>query len=379
VLSGASIVISGTVESGGQVLSLATVAAYNSLQGSYSVRTDALGAYSLNLPQPSSTESWTIGASKEGYIASSHTLSLTSTSNISQDFALIQGSKLSWSSFEVNGQKNLRLLQVQAQPAFQSGDEAQATAQFLAQTGADNSGFIGAISYSTSSKTLNFNYTFGSTESKTLIDFKATPTGGTLASTLIRLDFSEITSKEIPIIASHFIDRVRGSSGDLSAEKITENGVQVTDYAGFEVPTFGVSANVDVIRIERKNDQAKVSGIKPQGKVYKIDAYAVSNNTETLLGSENIHEILLTFPYDPMVWSPINKGKVYYSTNEGVTWLEHDMNNLVYVDTLRNTITLKSTHLSLWTLGTSGEGLFGNSGAGGGAGGGCFFKSNQGE
>lgn len=374
VLSGNTVTISGQITSVDGNVPLATVSAYSDGLGRFSVETDFEGRYTLNIPQPNGSTTWSFGASKEGLLASVITLNVNSTTPISQDLFLTKGSLLSWSSFEVNGQEDQRLIKIETEPPFQSGDENFATVQFFNSVNVDNSGTIGStLLFSSNSKTVDLIYTRGSGENTANLLFTATPTGGSLASTVVRLEFSDNAKEVIPIVSSHFIDRVRGGSGDLSSEQIQSNGTSITDFAGFEVPPFGVSPNVDVIRIKRKSEEVVIPGITPQGQVYDIQAISIDNNVETVLGSGNINEILLTFPYDANTWSPAKNGKIYFSEDNGSTWQEHDISNIVYLDTLKSTVTFKSTHLSLWTLATDSGGLFGSSGTGSGSGGGCFL------
>jgi hypothetical protein len=90
------------------------------------------------------------------------------------------------------------------------------------------------------------------------------------------------------------------------------------------------------------------------------------------LGNEHIKDILLTFSYGEQNWTPYQDA-IYYSENQGSSWLLFSDSGIQAVDETLKTVTIRSDHLSLWTLGPGGAGLIGRAG-GGDAGGGCLLK-----
>jgi len=369
-LKSALVAISGNVLSGGVPLALAKVAARNSDLGLHETSTDAGGNILLGLPGPGI---WNLAVGKEGY--ASNLQVLTVTGNLALDnIELAAQSRLAWSAYEVKGSPDQRKVLLKAQPPFQSGDPLEIKP-------VDNSiGNIGSPSFDSNLNVMTFTYTHTAGQANVQLSCVGTPKGGTSANTLINLNFQEVTQqKNIPIVAAHFVDRALGGRGDLAEEEIIDNGKVKRDPAGFQVPALGVSSNVHAIRIERLPQQLALPGVQPEGKVYRIDAIAISGNTETVLkDNSEVTEIFLTFGYDPTQWTP-GRGQVLYSRDDGLSWQAVNPSDIRYVDPLLKTVTVRSNHLSLWTLAQQPGGLFGTSGGGQSAGGGGCLLSSGGQ
>lgn len=372
-LSDQVVSINGIVSASGGS-KLATVAAYHPNHGSFDVSCSASGFFTLQIPNPSTAEEWTIGASKEGFQPQTQTLTISPNGSSFLAFTLVSGANFSYSIFDVEGSKVKKVVQVISKPAFQSGDETSAILNFKTMDGAQNTGAFGSVSFNSDESSLEFEYTRGANETLALLEIQAAPSGGTSGSVEVKVSFEEKDEDYSRAMLTHFVDRILGSSQSLASKNIKVDGSDKLDRTAFELPTFGVSDTVDAIRMERKEVKLNQSGFKQSGAMYSFDALDINGSAETVLDNSHINEVYLTFPFDPDEWDPTQGGVVLFSEDGGNTWQEHDISNLLYLDTVNNTVTMKTDHLSVWTLATSAGGLFGNSGSGSNSGGGCLLK-----
>jgi hypothetical protein len=160
--------------------------------------------------------------------------------------------------------------------------------------------------------------------------------------------------------------------------------------SGFEIPPFGVSENVDAIRAESLQDTdttgLQKAGLYTGSKIYQIDAYGQDDTTGEMIkqGNDEINTIYLTLSYDPEIWNP-TVNHVIYSEDDGETWITVPREDILAYDTERYTVTVQTSHLSLWSASLQENqsptsevvGLPSSdtsSSSGGGGGGGCLLR-----
>jgi hypothetical protein len=277
---------------------------------------------------------------------------------LTQDISLTADTFFSWSSTqEIAG--GIIEVWVGSSPAFKLGDES--TAQVTTSEGS-----LSSVQFDANSKSLYVELT-PTTLSKTIqLNFSAQPAAGQLRSLKMDVLVAQVGDQQQNF---HVFQRVSQVAGTTAQVTLAQLGSK-TDLSGVEIPAFGVSANVEAIRMERVQDSFSQLG---SATVYRIDAYAVDELTGVLTqqGNSEIKEIFLTFSYPSTEWDP-TRHSVNYSEDNGATWTRVSPSDVIALDVVRHTITVRSSHLSLWSL-SSTDGLFGQAG-GSSNGGGCLLK-----
>jgi len=341
----------------------AKVMAFHPTAGSFEAEVDLQHNYTLNLPLLDDGDSWLIGASQSGYQAQETTLT-SSIQTQTLDFNLSRKTSLFWKSYQNTSAGNLRLV-ISAEPAFQLGDELNANLLDV-----DSHGLvIGTPSYDSTSASftyiLNLNVLLDSVTHLQL-SFSATPNGAQTASVDLNIALAQDQS------GFHFyreIDTVLGTSEDFIG--LEDDGAQ-QDRSGLSIPSFGVSSNVVGIRMER-TESSSGNNTSTQNPIYQIDAFQLIDGNLEVVDNGDIREIYITFQYDPTLWNPA-LDIIVFRENANAPWQEHLRTNIVSIDSSLNTVTLKTNHLSQWTLTSSQSGVFGLSGSGSSSGGGCLLK-----
>jgi hypothetical protein len=359
-LEKASLMLSGVVNLSDVANPLGAVVAATSNLGTLETEVDGNGTYLLSLPQGKTT--WTFGAGFDGYASQTRTASTTSSnSSLLQNFTLTKETQFSWKSHQ-SGPGDLITVWVTSNPAFSSGDEG--TAQVSVSAGS-----FSAVTYESSRTALTFTITPPAESGNIQLDFSAVPTLASLQRLKLSVALAQTGDEKQNLHFFQQLSHVSGTQGQVSLTGLDE---VEEDLSGLEVPAFGVSSNVEAIRMERVLEEVAQS--PTENPIYSIDAFLIDDATGDLtkLGNENITEIYLTFSYNPDRWSPV-RDQITYSEDNGVTWQSVPQSDIVSVDPSRKTVTIRSDHLSLWTLNEL-EGLIGISGGSSG-GGGCLLKS----
>lgn len=379
VLARGAVKIAGQVTSGSNGLVGAQVACLDPRGDVQSTTTTAGGNYELVVPSVSINETWTIGASKEGYTSSSNTFAIGPQDlvvNMSFAFDLSQETLLGYEVYKSpnNGvqhsnAQNVYRVYVHAEPDFFPGDEIGAMAS-------NTNLSLSSIQYDEASGALFMDVQVPVGQSQVQFDFSAQPNGGSSVSTVLQFQTDEVKD-ETEAKLQQMVNEVRGGRAYLSRESIVaQSGNAIVDRSGFELPPYGVSDQVDFIRFERQQKSIQSSSLSIGGAVYAVDAFRTitlnSISSTEKLGNEHIKDILLTFSYGEQNWTPYQDA-IYYSENQGSSWLLFSDSGIQAVDETLKTVTIRSDHLSLWTLGPGGAGLIGRAG-GGDAGGGCLLK-----
>jgi len=325
------------------------------------METTALGDGSYQLFLPTGNTTWTVGASLSGYAYELETLATTSgETSKSLDFTLNLDTYFSWKSHQ-DQSGNVVSLWITAEPPFTEGDESSAIIS-------SDSGTLSDISFQASDASLFLQLTPSGGEKQIQVDLTAQPSLGVTRSLSLPITLAQSGDKKQNLHVFKRLSIVSGTAGIVSLSGLDSSN---EDLTGVEIPSFGVSSNVQAIRLERVDENS--NGLSSGARVYLIEAYTVDGNTGELIkaGNEDIDEIFLTFSYDPTEWNP-TVHSIVYSEDNGTTWNRVAPSDIVSVDSERNTVTIQSTHLSLWSLSSDGglQGLSGGSTGGGG----CLLK-----
>jgi len=359
-LETASLTLDGVVSLSDAGNPFGVVVAATSNLGTLETEVEGDGTYTLSLPQGNTT--WTFGAGLDGY-ASSTTSIATNSENValSQDFTLSKETQFSWKSNQ-DGPGDPVTIWITSNPDFATGDES--TAQVSISTGS-----VSAVTFDEERTALVLTIMPAAEADNVDLEFSAQPSAGTLRNLRLNVALAQPGDEKQNLHFFQQLSHVAGTQGQITLTGLDD---EEEDLSGLEVPAFGVSSNVEAIRMERVQEGLLRSS--SGSPVYSVDAYLIDDVTGslTLLGNDNIFEIYLTFSYDPDTWNPL-RNQVLYSEDSGVTWQSIPQEDVVAVDPIRNTVTVRSEHLSLWTL-TGFEGLFGNSGGPSGVGGGCLLR-----
>jgi hypothetical protein len=318
------------------------------------------GTYQLSLPQAATT--WTVGASLKGYIDASDTLtSTTADSSLSKNFNLLTQTQFSWKSNQVSYGDNISVW-VTSYPSFQSADVSAAT---VSATG----GNVENLRYESTKKAIAFELVPLGSPTSIPLSFTAQPTGGSSKTLSANLTLAQQGDAQQNL---HFFERVSRVSGTRGVVNLSGLDQTSEDLSGIEIPPYGISSNVTAIRMERVVESASTgaNGLP----IYRVDAYSINEQTgaTSLVGNLDITEVYLTFSFDPSKWDPLTQ-EVSYSEDNGLTWQTVSSSDVISVDPVRLTVTVRSSHLSLWTLTAGSEGLRGHSGGSSG-GGGCLLR-----
>jgi len=385
VLKQGGVRIFGKVTVGSKYLSAAQVVANHGKHGNFSTLTSVDGSFEIYVNEALIKEEWQIGSNKAGYDFKVI------------GFTLIPGEKekeINLNSFSLSEEtlfgyevhkaddyasSGIYHIAITAEPNFSSGDELLSSF-----TGIDKQ-YLSSLRYDVDKKMMIFDFKVPSNQSEASVNFSfnAQPKNGLKGTTDIffTLDQAVAAKDNTEAKIQKMVNIVRGGKSDLSNQLIIDdNGLSITDHSGFEVPPFGVSSNVKYVVFERTSQRIQhYQSSDFVGAIYTVDAYTVLENNgvkkvELLESKNQVSEIYLSFIFDPVNWEPY-VNKIYYSENQGVSWIEFPNEKILFVDYHKNVVTIVSDHLSLWVLGEPGKGLIGN--AGGGSGGGCFLKINK--
>ncbi len=317
------------------------------------------GSYELHIP--SGAANWSLGASRSAYGDQEIKLAVQDGElAIRRDFQLTPQTFFSWRSHQ-DRDGDVVTIWVRSKPPFQSGDEDSALVE--AELGS-----AGEVSFNVSDASLSFPYNTAAGVSQAAIDFSATPSAGTKSELRIDLNLGGDAGQQQNLHLFQRISSVAGSHGEIVLAGMDSDK---EDLSSVDFPPFGVSSNVLAIKIERVDEKLSLDRLRMS--VYHIEAYSIDGSgAHRVAGRDEIEEIHLSFSFDPTTWDPTIH-HVIYSDNDGSTWTRVDRQDIISVDTQRHTVTLKTNHLSLWSLSSYG-GLRGLSGGDSSNGGGCLLK-----
>ena len=339
------------------------------------------GTYRLFLPK--GQNSWNIGAGFSGYADQFLTIeSQVGVTTLTQNFALVAQAECSWRSHQVSSTAPLGVW-ISCDPAFVVGDEA------AMQVTAHRAGVAAPV--------------FEAQYQEIYVEVYPEAGVSTVALDVVyrgqtlKMNF-DVLAAGAPAPNPYVMKRVSHISGTSSKVSLLPTSGGQEDLSGFEIPPFGVSSNVDAIRAEpfqssttqqKAGGSRQKTGLRDGAKIYRIDAYGVDAATGTTIkqGNDQIDTIFLTLSYDPNSWNP-TLNDVVYSEDDGLTWLVMPRSSLIAIDTKRYTVTVQTSHLSLWAASllvdetpsaqvvgiptaSSSVSAFG----GGGGGGGCLLSS----
>ncbi|MBF0244009.1 MAG: putative Ig domain-containing protein [Planctomycetes bacterium] len=357
-LSSRHVAMSGLVVDGSAnpvVGALAT--AWHASYGYFSGTTDVGGRYDIAVPGTDTLTNWSIAIKAAGYQLAQTSASAPATA--------------SRSSISIGTQTLLPLNPVISWYMSQNSDGSYSLSM-VAEPPLDTASYNTLALGGATAQSQEFTSGDGS------IQLKLNPAGSQSLSlgvqggnSMTRIDLSK--SPSLACVAA--VDTARGGSGSLAVEQ----GPLEQDPSGFEVPPFGVSSEVSHIRFQRLSAPvAATPSTKLVGVIYSVDALKLIVNggsvSEEVLGANDIRSVILRMQYDPDVWDP-DRNRVVFSSDNGVSWSEHPSSDIVAIDTLNHTVSVQTTHLSLWGFDTSGVGLAGRSGSGSaGSPGGCILS-----
>ena len=362
-LSPATLILSGLVTLSDSASPLgAVVAASANLSGlikNFETSVAGDGSYSLSLPQGSGN--WSFGASFAGY-ASNIVILATNVEDttINKNFTLVAETQFSWKAYQANYGDNISVW-VTSHPSFAAVDINSVLTSV-------SEGNVSVASYDATGKAITFQVIPNSNSKTIQLSFKATPTSGQVTTLKVDLAVAQPGDAKKNLQFFERFSFVAGTQGQVSLSGLDSSN---DDLTAIEVPAFGVSANVKAIRMERVQESITTGTIG--SPVYSIDAYQIDSITGSLIkvGNSEISEIYLTFNYNPTTWNPATNF-VSYSEDGGSSWSVISRSDIVAVDPVRFTVTLRSNHLSMWTL-SGYDGLYGHDG-GSTSGGGCVLK-----
>lgn len=373
ILNASGVSLTGTVKStDGTSLNEAVITAYHPSHGYFQAEADKNGSYSLIVPSPSESENWTVGADAPGYAEDYTSVQInpgdTSKSLDSGLSGLSAGPSFSWSAHKptIFPSTNEYKVSVTSDPPFSNGDERTATIGNGATSGQAND-----LGFEPNDKAIEFDYPAGVSDQSINFPFSATPTGSSEGTTTISFFVSPNTpdsSDATEASTQNPVNQVSGGSGDLSREKVQdENGNDITDNSGFEIPPFGIREKSGSIKMDRKKTETPYQCESTLSNTsYVIAPYAVVNGEQVeVTDGSMIQKIYITLNYNKNQWRPY-VDPIYYSEDNGKTWISFDISNIVYVDYEKSTVTIESTHASYWCLANRAEGFLGLSATGGG-------------